>query len=372
MSTLKCALAGRCGGCPWIALPAAAQRQRRLADLRDRWQAAGLPAPPEPDWRSVGLGALRDRVDLSLRRVDGATILGMFAADGSGLVDVETCPLLTAPLDDWLADFRADLPDIERAGIRLRVGPDGQRQVWLDLPNETTRDLLSQRGWLSRLSEKAAVEIGQKRKDLVATPERLKLTRPGLKATFATWIRGEKVPLQGLVGGFSQPGMAANRVLVETVLEQVAATPAARWLELCAGSGNLTLPLADTGAAVTAWEVDRLALRALTAAAEARGLSVTAAPLNIHRASPRLTEALRQAAPDAILADPPRAGLGRFLEVLGASGLRPPIVYVSCAVESLTADIAQLAGMGYRVASLVGVEQFPHTPHGEWVVRLVP
>ena len=150
-----------------------------------------------------------------------------------------------------------------------------------------------------------------------------------LAPTFASWQGAQRIPLYGAIGGFSQPGMAANRVLVEQVMSLAAEIGEARWLELCAGSGNFSLPLALSGADVVAWEVDRLALAGLTREAEEQGVTVQTAPLNIHRASPRLGEALEEAAPGAILADPPRSGLGGFIDVLGSTALRPAILYLS-------------------------------------------
>jgi tRNA/tmRNA/rRNA uracil-C5-methylase (TrmA/RlmC/RlmD family) len=69
-----------------------------------------------------------------------------------------------------------------------------------------------------------------------------------------------------------------------------------------------------------------------------------------------------------VLADPPRSGLRGFIDALAERAGRPQIVYVSCHAETLAADAARLAALGYRVAGLEGVDQFPQSPHGEWLL----
>jgi tRNA/tmRNA/rRNA uracil-C5-methylase (TrmA/RlmC/RlmD family) len=71
-----------------------------------------------------------------------------------------------------------------------------------------------------------------------------------------------------------------------------------------------------------------------------------------------------------LLVDPPRAGLRQVLDWLEAGDSRPKaLIYVSCFVEAFRADAKRLADLGYSLASLVGVDQFVHSPHAEWVAR---
>lgn len=347
-----------------------AQRARRSEALAAAWEGAGLPrlAVPVPVL-PTGLGGLRDRVDLTL---EGGK-LGLYALEGPrAVVDMAACPMMSPALEAWLQDFRADLPPVQQASVRLRVGPTGRRGLWLDAANTDIKALLEERGWLERQLAQAQVELGQRRKPLEGGgSERLRLSKtPVLSAWIQTLLEGGPQDLYGEVGGFSQPGSAPNRVLVAAVRARAAALGARRWLELFAGAGNFTLPLAEMAERVDAWEVEPSALAGLARAAAEAGLAgrIFAEPLNVHRPSPRLAAALAQARPEAILADPPRSGLGGFREVLAASRHRPPLLYVSCYPQSLTEDAVALAALGYRAEEIVGVDQFPHTPHGEWIV----
>jgi tRNA/tmRNA/rRNA uracil-C5-methylase (TrmA/RlmC/RlmD family) len=76
-------------------------------------------------------------------------------------------------------------------------------------------------------------------------------------------------------------------------------------------------------------------------------------------------------APDVIVADPPRKGLGRALaERIGAVGARR-IVHVACDPAALARDVAALAGTGYRLDDLRVFDAFPMTHHVECVATLV-
>jgi tRNA/tmRNA/rRNA uracil-C5-methylase (TrmA/RlmC/RlmD family) len=75
-------------------------------------------------------------------------------------------------------------------------------------------------------------------------------------------------------------------------------------------------------------------------------------------------------APDAVVANPPRKGLGAAVtrELLR---LRPARVHVmACGPAGLAADIAALAG-GYRLKSLQAWDTLPQTPHVELIAKLV-
>jgi 23S rRNA (uracil1939-C5)-methyltransferase len=295
----------------------------------------------------------------------------MWDVENQMLVDVGPCPAASAPLRAFLQWLRADPPSIDRASLRLRVDPDGTRGLWIDAANVDVKTLMDDGAWLRRLlAAGVVVEIGQRRKPLYADPEdgRLRLHKEvELRPWFRTWVGGRALPLYGPVGGFSQPSLAANRLLVERVVALCEATGARRWIELGAGNGNLTLPLAGTGAEVTALELDGTAREGLERSAAEAGLAVEIVAADVHRAAglgPLID------ATEAVLADPPRSGLRGFVDALAAREQRPAhLIYVSCHADSLVADAARLAAIGYAPLQVEGVDQFPQSPHIEWLVR---
>ena len=73
---------------------------------------------------------------------------------------------------------------------------------------------------------------------------------------------------------------------------------------------------------------------------------------------------------ESIVIDPPRAGIGRKIVKKIVTISPRKIVYVSCNPATLAGDIAEFAGQGYRVDSVIPVDMFPHTFHIESVTRL--
>ena len=77
-----------------------------------------------------------------------------------------------------------------------------------------------------------------------------------------------------------------------------------------------------------------------------------------------------EAAPDFVLLDPPRAGLGKTV-VRRLAELRPRnLSIVSCDPATLARDLPALQAAGYRIEQMTLVDLFPQTYHLETVARL--
>jgi 23S rRNA (uracil1939-C5)-methyltransferase len=75
-------------------------------------------------------------------------------------------------------------------------------------------------------------------------------------------------------------------------------------------------------------------------------------------------------APDFVIADPPRAGLGKTV-VKRLSELKPrQLVIVACDPATLARDLGGLLAAGYRIERMTLVDLFPQTYHLETVVEL--
>ncbi|MDD9916181.1 MAG: class I SAM-dependent RNA methyltransferase, partial [Rhodospirillaceae bacterium] len=72
---------------------------------------------------------------------------------------------------------------------------------------------------------------------------------------------------------------------------------------------------------------------------------------------------------DAVVFDPPRAGAQSQAAALVQSTV-PVIVAVSCNPGTLARDLSLLVDGGYRLQSILPIDQFPWSPHVEAVAIL--
>ena len=357
LETSYCRHVGTCGGCPWGTSAVVEQRRAKLGQVADLGPAVHFADTPAL--------RLRDRADLTWWRDPAGDLrLGLYALDDRAIVDLAECPMMSTELERFFLEYRRRQPPIDRGSVRLRVGPDGARGVWLDFANVDVKTLFDERTYLAWLSELAFVEIGQRRKTLIWVDSAPKLTDPTPRPWFETYDEhGRGIPLYGPVGGFSQSGFAGNRALIDEVARAAVGAAVPKWLELFGGNGNFALALAARGLGVEVVEVDRLAVEGLRESLKHRpGLDV-----RVHQADAYLrTERLPPVAGRGVIVDPPRSGLKATLGWLERE--RPPaILYVSCYTDVFRADAAQLKKFGYTLESLVGIDQFAHSPHAEWV-----
>ncbi len=136
-------------------------------------------------------------------------------------------------------------------------------------------------------------------------------------------------------------------------------------VDLYAGVGLFSLPLARRFRTVTAVESAASAVRDLEFNTARASLGVTAS-----RATAEMFLEELERPPDFVLADPPRAGLGKHV-VRHLLRLQPPrVTIVACDPATLARDIGPLAAAGYRLERVTLIDLFPQTYHIETVVHL--
>lgn len=166
---------------------------------------------------------------------------------------------------------------------------------------------------------------------------------------------------------FMQAHQRGNRALIEEVVQ--GATGSRHILELYAGSGNLTIPLAqaDEARRVLALEFDERAVSSLKRAAEHISSRVDGAPRVI--AEVGSISALPSGDFDHVILDPPRAGAAPIIDALSTLNV-DAITYISCHPAALARDLTSLATQGWRVSAARIFHLFPHSGHAEVYCRL--
>jgi 23S rRNA (uracil1939-C5)-methyltransferase len=159
-----------------------------------------------------------------------------------------------------------------------------------------------------------------------------------------------------------------NRFLTDKLLELVTKDRAGKLaLDLYAGAGLFTVPLAKTFEKVVAVESALASVRDLHANAPESG-NVRVFQSTTQRYLEQLPKKMR---PDLVIVDPPRAGLGERVARRLAELAAPRLTYLSCDPATLSRDLRLLLESGYRAEQVHMIDLFPQTFHIESLVQLV-
>jgi len=135
-------------------------------------------------------------------------------------------------------------------------------------------------------------------------------------------------------------------------------------LDLFAGVGLFSVPLAKQFEHVVAVEANPAAARDLEANVRGHG-TIEVRNSDVERFLDRCKEK-----PDLIVLDPPRGGMSPGAVARLARLASEQITYVSCEPPTLARDLKGLRGAGYAISEVLLFDLFPQTFHMEAVVRL--
>lgn len=357
-----CGAHPRCGGCDLLDLSHSAQADAKQLMVEDSLRRIGrLPdeqlAKVRPLERAPLFARARRRARL---QIDDDGAVGFFARGTHDVVPLERCPALAPALEHALHDLAE--ADFLVPGTSLQLACDDEERVSLAIlscPSRRDAERLASR----------AVEAGVATGSLVLSER----GRPSRRFGDPT-LHGEVAP--GCEGGpyrsdaatFTQATRFGGSTIARCVLEGAAGQE--RVLELFAGAGHLTLPLAARGAHVVAVEGDAQASDWLLRNVD---LAPFSSRIEAHRArvgEHTLDALLAESGPfDCLVADPPRTGIDGFSSILEVMSVRR-LVLVSCDPATGARDLKVALAHGYELLSLVPIDAFPRTSHVEWVATL--
>lgn len=336
-----CPYFGRCGGCQLQHLAYPQQLQAKRMVLTRALERAGVAMPPEvelvssPDqWRYRWRG--------EFHRAQGEPGLGFVQRSSTAVLGVVDCLIHHSTITQALGALARPLPELGPAvtNLQLTAGEGGELLVG------------------PRPRSAAAA--------LLAAADPHLLADVALTDEATSWIyRGRSFRI------FPDSFVQVNRSTLEPLYEGVIAWlgPEVRGghvIDAYGGLGMLSLRLADIAARVTVLESNPVAARLCQLHAQMHQLSrveVVCGPVE--------TELPRCDPAEAVVLDPPRAGLSP--PVRGWLSLAGPrtLVYLSCEVSGLARDLGTLCRLGpYRLDQLRLVDMFPQTYHFESVALL--
>lgn len=339
---------GACGGCKLQHWRAADYLAWKVSLLDAALRRAGFASPLlRPVVQSTP--ASRRRIDLAFSRTGGTVTLGLHRARSAEVIAITGCTILDPVIEALIAPLGAVL------GRTRFLGREGTAVINLldDGPDlMLTSDHEPDAADRMRLTEFArvhgVVRIAWARRH--GAPEPLcTLRRPVI--TFGG------VQVTPRPGAFLQATADGERAIVDAVCAGLPERfgPRDRIVELYAGCGTLTFPLARH-ARVVAYEGDRDAEAALRAAVGNNGLAgrIAVSRRDLAR-QPLASSEFTGAA--AVVLDPPHAGATAQMAALAAAQPRR-IIYVSCNPGALARDARLLGERGYGLVAATPIDQF--------------
>lgn len=351
-----------CGGCDMQHLDAASLREHKQATVTELFakfaQANQLPwqAPiisPAVEYRR------KARLAVKWHSREQSLWLGFRRPQSQSIVNIEHCLVLDPALDALLEPLRellesarigavlghVELIKAEQLHVVLRIVKPLAKQQQQQLTAFSEQHQVHT--WLQNDDELIALEQDSSAYDLSLDTDRLYFT----------------------AGDFLQVNAAVNQAMVAQAMAWLAPNKEHRVLDLFAGIGNFTLPLARRAQSVIAIEgIERMTQRIADNAAAANLATVTTHTQDLAT----LTAAqVRGFGADLWLLDPARAGAEQVAQLLNklSTQHRPQrILYVSCSPDTLARDSQHLLHANYAIKKIGLVDMFPQTHHIETMV----
>jgi 23S rRNA (uracil747-C5)-methyltransferase len=364
--------AGLCRSCTLMGQPYAEQ----VAD-KDRHARGLLAAHPGLEWLppvASPESGYRNKVKMVVGGTVDSPTLGILDDRGRG-VDLRGCgvsaPGIAAVLPT-LADFvtRAGLTpyDVptrrgELKNLLITESPDGELMLRFVLRSQepVTRIRKHLPALLEALPRLAVVSVN-------LLPEH-KAVLEGDREIVLTAADTLRMDLDGLDLHLRPQGFFQTNTEVAAALYRQARTwvedaaPASVW-DLYCGVGGFALHCAGRGRTVVGIESSEAAVAGAPQSAREAGL----AGVTFAAGDATAFALAAEAAPDLVVVNPPRRGIGAELSGwLEASSVRH-VVYSSCNASSLARDLAAMPSLRPRVARVL--DMFPQTTHYEVIVLL--
>lgn len=373
----------RCRSCTLMGQPYAAQ----LADKQERCRRALAGWVPFAAWldpRASAESHFRNKAKLVVAGRRGEVTLGILDEHGRG-VDLRECGLYEPGLGEVLprlADF-VDSIGLDPYDVPARRGevkhvvvthsPDDELMVRFVARSRRHETLLQKH--LPTLQHEipsvavVSLNIQPEHKAVVEGEQEIVLTD---RSTLP--IRVNDVTLQVRPNSFFQTNTPVAAALYRQAQDWIGSVSPTNVWDLYCGVGGFALHCATGGssppAKVLGVEVSAEAIASARASAQALAASgAVEATLHFEVGdAAAFVVAATGAAPEAVVVNPPRRGIGPGLAGwLERSGVRH-VVYSSCNVDSLARDLAAMPSLRPVAARLF--DMFPQTKHHEVMVLL--
>lgn len=373
------------GAAPWQHLSYQAQLDAKRSNVvsalartahLDAQRCEVLVEPCTPSKRQWGY---RNKLELASAIQNERFVLGFHPAESSQVVATPTCPLAHKAIQKAPKALQgalrfaqgADDLGIYRIGVRASLRT-GETEIALWTPPGAFPRAHVAKTLASALKATSIVRV-------MADPGHARKIK-GVEVLAGKGFWEEQLGAARYMvaaPSFFQVNTAQAEKLVGTAIEFLGGTPGGRpdggtgepeaptglddlyIADLYAGGGTFSIPLAQAGAEVVAVESAGSSVRDLRRNADANGVFVDVVGGDAARELPELGEL------DALVVDPPRAGLADGVVDSIAAASPERVVYISCNPATWARDVARFEETGYKLARVRPVDLFPQTYHVE-------
>ena len=358
-----CPYFGSCGGCQWQHIDYSVHGELKKAILGEILKRLGKLK----EISFINLAPSLQPYDYRIRvqlKVKGKAI-GYYQERSHKIVDIDHCPISHPLVNQIIRNLREELATLLCMNeIEINVSPDEGRGVLLFHPHSYDQRI--------EYVVKKFLQSQPLLQGIAITKEDgLRLFgNPTLNFLIPLCQEGEKRNLKFRIspGSFSQINLGQNQTLIRTVLQFAEVNKEEKVLDLYAGIGNLTLPLALKAKEVLGIEENKMAI------VDGRFNAETNRIINCDFIHGRVEEVLmgwERERFDLVVLDPPRTGCKTVLDQVVR--LKPKkIVYVSCEPTTFSRDLRLFSERGYSLQNLSLIDMFPQTFHMEVVGLLLP
>ncbi|MBR5259668.1 MAG: 23S rRNA (uracil(1939)-C(5))-methyltransferase RlmD [Eggerthellaceae bacterium] len=359
-----------CGGCPWSHLSYAAQldakRNHVVSALTrnarfDAERAESLVAECVPSKREWGY---RNKIEMGVGAdAAGRFTLGFRSEGSHAFSQPDSCPVAHRLMEKSPKALRGALRYLqgnEDLGI-FRVGVRGSLRT-----KDVEIALWTKPGAFPRAAVAKTLQSALKCTSIVrvmADPGKARVVKK-VETLYGKGCWAEKfiepeVNFLTSAPSFFQVNTAQAEKLVDIVLSGLNVGEGDLVADLYAGGGTFSVPLALAGADVIAVESAGSSVRDLNRNAQMNNVDIEVIGGDAGLELPDLGEL------DALVVDPPRAGLAKGV-VESIERAKPGrVAYVSCDPQTWARDVARFESCGYRLEKATPVDLFPQTYHVE-------
>ena len=358
---------GQCLSCPHIHSPYSAQLAQKQASLQQLLPDLLLETPV-----ASAPSQFRNKAKMVVMGTSADPVLGILQADQH--IDLTGCLLYPKVFQQAFARLREFIQQVGLEPYQLETRRGELKYILLSYS--------SLDGWLLRFVLRSQHHLAAVRKHLPQLQQQwpeLAVVTVNLQPDHKAILEGEQefvlseqamlrqqlndVVLYLQPQSFFQTNSQVAAALYQAARDWTAPLAPTRIWDLFCGVGGFALHLAQTGRSVTGIEISAPAIACASRAAAERGVSIDFRALD----AAAFADASREA-PDVLLVNPPRRGLGAELcQRIGQ--LQPTaLLYSSCNPLTLAKDLQLLPN--YQAVKAQLFDMFPHTDHAEVLVLL--